>query len=155
LDLAWSETRSAGGALDFFLIEDGGGLFIGMISGQYPDSLDDRFRIANLVGKTGWNGDRDVFRGTPLPSDMQNYLLGGGKFFYGDIFDEQSQNALAVFGPGGGSLPQPWQISSQGSEFGLLFFCHRVAFLALVQGKGFFDFFKLGQGFIPAPFQPS
>jgi len=143
------------GALDLFLIEGGGDLRIGMIPGHGPDSFDDLLRIAYLIRAIRRNDDRDVFDGAPLPSDMQDDLLGGGKFFYRDVFDEQAQNPLAVLCLGGGSLPQPRQVTGQGSEFGLLLFGNRDPFLELVLGKRLLDFFKLGQGLIPSPLQVS
>ncbi|EFK08836.1 conserved hypothetical protein [delta proteobacterium NaphS2] len=143
------------GAFYLFLIEGGSDLRIGMLPGHDSDSFDDLLRVTYLICAIKRNDDRDVFDGAPLPSDMQNELLGDGKFFYGDVFDEQAQNALAVFCLGGGGLPQPRQVMGQGSEFSFLLFGNRNPLLVLVLGKRLFDFFKLGQCLIPVPLQSS
>ncbi|EFK11836.1 conserved hypothetical protein [delta proteobacterium NaphS2] len=159
--LVSNPTDDAGGedatfsAFDVLKIEGGSDLRIGMFPGHRPDSFDDFLRIAYLISAIRRNDDWNVFHGASLPSDMQDKLLGDGKFLYGDVFYEQAQNTLAVFCLGGGGLPKPRQVMGQGSEFSFLLFGNRNPLLILVLGKRLFDLFKLGQGLIPVPLQSS
>src|SRR5260370_17629557 len=86
---------------------------------QFAASFHRRGRVAQPVGDVQRKLDGAVGRGTALPADVNQELLGLG-FFDGDVLDEQPQHSLAVLGLGGGSMPYPPQVSTESQHFLLL-----------------------------------
>jgi hypothetical protein len=68
-----------------------------MTGRQFPDSGHERLGIAHGLGAVQWQGNVQCFGRAALPANVQpNDLLAVRVLRYGDIMDQQAQDALAV-----------------------------------------------------------
>ena len=110
----------AQGADTPFSIEAVGDFFVGQAFGEISDAVDNRGRIPHAVSSIGRELHANVTAGAALPPDVNQKLFQIGRFLDRNILDEQPQHPFAVFGLGGGRMPQARQIGGESEDFGPL-----------------------------------
>ena len=133
------------------LVELGCDLGILQVVSHVSDTVDDFGGISHAIRYVGWELKSEVGGGVALPANVNRKLLGCG-LLDGNVFDEQSQHPLAVFGLRGGSMPQLRQIFGQGEDLRLLLWGSNSCVLALKLRSLLFELFQLKKSSIPAPF---